>query len=87
MQSVLSVSKQIEYLMHYKIILREVVGVKRAEEIVKNAIFIISAGTNDLIQNYYLDPTRAKQFTVDEFVDYLINCMAADIKVLFSLTN
>lgn len=67
--------------MHYKIRLRELVGRKREEEIVRNAMFIMSAGTNDFIQNYYLYQTRSKQFTIDKFVDYLITCLAADIKV------
>ncbi|RWR89640.1 GDSL esterase/lipase [Cinnamomum micranthum f. kanehirae] len=83
--NVLSISKQIVYLMHYKIQLRELVGPKREEEIVRNAIFIMSAGTNDFIQNYYLYQTRSKQFTIDKYVDYLITCLAADIKKMHRL--
>ncbi|XP_058100656.1 GDSL esterase/lipase At5g45950-like [Magnolia sinica] len=83
--NVLPFSKQIEYLMHYQIHLRALVGEKRAAEIVSNAVFVLSAGTNDFIQNYYLEPTRAKQFTLDGYLDYLISCMSANIKEMHKL--
>ncbi|XP_077252179.1 GDSL-like Lipase/Acylhydrolase superfamily protein [Tasmannia lanceolata] len=77
---VLRISRQIEYLRHYKIHLRELVGEKRGEEIVRNAIFIVSAGTNDFIQNYFVEPERSKQFSVERYIDYLMNCLAKDIE-------
>ncbi|KAF5200556.1 GDSL esterase/lipase [Thalictrum thalictroides] len=77
--NVLSVSKQLEYLRHYKIQLREFVGKKKSEETVKNAIFTLSMGTNDFIQNYFVQPNRSKEFTVEQYIDYLTNCMAEDI--------
>ncbi|KAF5200557.1 GDSL esterase/lipase [Thalictrum thalictroides] len=78
--NVLSVSKQLEYLRHYKIHLREFVGKKKAEETVKNALFVLSMGTNDFIQNYFIEPNRSKEFTVEQYIDYLTICMAEDIK-------
>ncbi|KAF5206146.1 GDSL esterase/lipase [Thalictrum thalictroides] len=78
--NVLPVSKQLQYLMHYKIKLRRLVGENRAEQIIKDAIFVISMGTNDFIQNYYIELDRAKQFTVEEYGDYLTTSMMKDIK-------
>lgn len=81
LQNVLSISKQIEYLMHYKIHLRQLVGKLRAEEIVTNAVFVISAGSNDFLQNYYVEPTRAKQFKVEAYIDFLVSRVTDYLKV------
>lgn len=83
--NVLSVSKQVEYLMHYKIHLRQLVGEKKAAETIKNALFILSFGTNDFIQNYFEEPIRPKQFTVEQYQNFLISRMFRAIKVMHRL--
>ncbi|XP_058100657.1 GDSL esterase/lipase At5g45950-like [Magnolia sinica] len=82
---VLPLSKQVEYLMHYKIHLRRLVGEKIAVETIRNAIFIVSAGTNDFLANYFLEPTRSKQFTVDGYADYLIDHVSNLTKAIHRL--
>lgn len=81
-QRVLCLSSQLEYFKHYKIRLENLVGVKKAEEIVGNSIFLLSMGTNDFLQNYYLEPTRSKQYTVEQYEKFLVSAMFEDIKVL-----
>lgn len=81
MQNVLPVSKQLEYFKHYKLQLVRLVGKHKAENIIRNAIFVISMGSNDFIQNYYLEPIRPKQFPVEEYQNYLASRMVEDIKV------
>lgn len=83
-QNVFPVSKQLEYFLHYKIHLRQLVGKKKAEEILGRALFVMSMGTNDFLQNYFLEPTRSEQYTLEEYENYLISCMAHDIEVLLS---
>ena len=83
-QNVFPVSKQLEYFLHYKIHLRQLVGKKKAEEIIGGALFVMSMGTNDFLQNYFLEPTRSEQYTLEEYENYLISCMAHDIEVLLS---
>lgn len=85
LSNVISLPKQLEYFMHYKIHLRRLVGEKEAENIVRNAIFVLSMGTNDFLQNYYLEPTRSKQFTIEQYQDYLTSCMFRDVKAMHSL--
>ncbi|KAK1321702.1 GDSL esterase/lipase [Acorus calamus] len=77
----LSFDKQLEYLRHYKNQLREVAGFEEEEKIVRNAIFVVSAGTNDFIQNYFMQPQRSKQYTVPAYVDYLISQATRHIKI------
>ncbi|KMT04559.1 hypothetical protein BVRB_8g182180 [Beta vulgaris subsp. vulgaris] len=78
--SSISLGRQVNYFRHYKIHLRQFVGFKRADEIVRKAGIIMSMGTNDYLQNYFLEPTRPKQFTLDKYQDYLVSCMRLAIK-------
>lgn len=80
MSSVLSVSQQLEYFLHYKIHLRKLVGVKKAEEIINNAVFVMSMGTNDFLQNFFLDPTRPRQYSLRAYINFLISCMSRDVQ-------
>ncbi|KAF7803367.1 GDSL esterase/lipase [Senna tora] len=83
--NVLPVSRQIEYFEHYKIHMRKLMGEERAEFVIRNALYIISMGTNDFLQNYYLDSTRPKQFTVQQYQNFLLSRMTRDIQVIHRL--
>lgn len=67
--------------MHYIIHLRKLVGEKKANYIIRNAVFVLSMGTNDFLQNYYIELVRSKQFTVQQYQDFLVSSMSRDIKV------
>ncbi|GLT29538.1 hypothetical protein SLA2020_043970 [Shorea laevis] len=83
--NVLALSKQVEYFRQYKIKLSQLVGEGKAEEIIKNALTVLSMGTNDFLQNYYLEPIRPKQYTPEEYQNYLISCMFENIKKMRGL--
>lgn len=83
--NVLSVSKQLEYFAHYKIHLRKLVGEARAEFIVRNALYLVSMGTNDFLQNYFLEPTRPKQFSLQQYENFLLNRFTRDIEAMHRL--
>ncbi|MBA0729262.1 hypothetical protein Golax_025965 [Gossypium laxum] len=82
---VLPVSKQLEYFREYKMRLRQLIGARKAENIIKNAVAVMSMGTNDFLQNYYLEPIRPKQYTLEEYQNYLASCMSDDVKMMHSL--
>ncbi|KAL8192139.1 hypothetical protein R6Q57_028001 [Mikania cordata] len=82
LSNVISLSKQLEYFREYKARLGRLVGKKKAEEIVTNGVFLLSMGTNDFLQNYYLEPTRSNQFTIDKYQDFLISAMTKYIKAM-----
>ncbi|XP_027105442.1 GDSL esterase/lipase At5g45950 [Coffea eugenioides] len=85
LSSVISLSKQMEYLKHYMIHLRRLVGATKAEELINNAVFVLSMGTNDFLQNYFLEPVRSKQFSVAQYEDFLITSMSSAIKEMHSI--
>ncbi|PWA99251.1 SGNH hydrolase-type esterase domain-containing protein [Artemisia annua] len=80
-----SLNKQLEYFKEYKNRLEKLVGKEHAHNIVENAVFVLSMGTNDFLQNYYIDPTRPGMFTITQYQRYLINSMETYLKKMHSL--
>nr|XP_043620508.1 GDSL esterase/lipase At5g45950-like [Erigeron canadensis] len=83
--NVISLKKQLSYFKEYKSRLAKLVGEDDAHKIVENAVFVLSMGTNDFLQNYYVDPTRPKMFTITQYQRYLINCMETYVKEMHSV--
>lgn len=70
--NVISMSKQLEYFKEYQTRLEVAVGKKRAKHVISNALFLVSAGTNDFIVNYYTVPIRRKSYDVHGYMDFLM---------------
>lgn len=85
--SVIPMDKQIEYFEQCKDRISASVGVEVAEKIVNDAIFVISAGTNDLVWNYYDLPTRKVDFTISGYHDFLLQKLQSLVEVSLSLSN
>jgi len=58
------------------------VGEKKAKDIIRHAVFVLSMGTNDFLQNYFLQSMRTDQFSLQEYQNFLVSCMSHDIEVL-----
>lgn len=71
--------------MHYKLHLKRQVGGEKAEKIIRNAIVVISMGTNDFLENYFLEPLRPKQFTLDQYQNFLVSSMYRNVQVITRL--
>ncbi|KAL3011217.1 hypothetical protein AAZX31_07G187600 [Glycine max] len=61
--NVIPIAKQLEYFKEYKQRLEGMLGKKRTEYHINNALFFISAGTNDYVINYFSLPIRRKTYT------------------------
>ncbi|KAL6873449.1 hypothetical protein ACP4OV_013531 [Aristida adscensionis] len=71
--SVIPLWKEVEYFREYQRRLRRHVGRARARRIVGDAVYVVSVGTNDFLENYFLLVTgRFAEFTVGEFEDFLV---------------
>lgn len=77
--------KELEYYKEYQKKLEAYAGEKKANLIIKEALYIISLGTNDFLENYYLLPTRRSQYTVQQFQDYLLGISTKFVKELYQL--
>ncbi|KAL5211691.1 hypothetical protein ABZP36_022538 [Zizania latifolia] len=71
--SVIPLWKEVEYYREYQRRLRAHAGAARARAIVRGALHVVSIGTNDFLENYYMLATgRFAQFTVGEYQDFLV---------------
>ncbi|PAN42674.1 hypothetical protein PAHAL_8G146100 [Panicum hallii] len=70
--SVIPLSQQLEYFVEYKERLKVAKGESVANEIIAEALYIFSIGTNDFIVNYLVLPLRPTQYTPPEYVAHLI---------------
>ncbi|OAY74432.1 GDSL esterase/lipase [Ananas comosus] len=71
--SVIPLWKQLEYFKEYVGKLKSFQGEAKAQETLINALYVMSLGTNDFIENYFTLPGgRSSQFTVPEYEDFLL---------------
>ncbi|KAL4621426.1 hypothetical protein ACB092_06G226800 [Castanea dentata] len=77
--------KELEYYKEYQNKLRAYVGKDKANEILSEALYLMSLGTNDFLENYYLSLKRQSQFTVQQYEDFLIGLAGNFIRELYSL--
>ncbi|KAL0002871.1 hypothetical protein SO802_016652 [Lithocarpus litseifolius] len=77
--------KELEYYKEYQNKLRAYVGKDKANEILSEALYLMSLGTNDFLENYYLSPKRQSQFTVQQYEDFLIGLAENFIRELYGL--
>ncbi|BAT90477.1 GDSL esterase/lipase At5g22810-like [Vigna umbellata] len=77
--------QQLEYYKECQNKLVEAAGQSSASSIISDAIYLVSAGTSDFIQNYYINPLLNKFYTIDQFSDTLLRFYSDFIQSLHAL--
>ncbi|KAI8005744.1 GDSL esterase/lipase [Camellia lanceoleosa] len=70
--SVIPLWKELEYYKEYQKKLRAHLGVKAANTIISEALYLTSMGTNDFLENYYTLPGRRSQYNIDQYQNFLV---------------
>ncbi|KAK8674261.1 hypothetical protein V6N13_112555 [Hibiscus sabdariffa] len=83
--NVIPLWKELEYYKEYQRQLRAYVGEKKANLILTEALYLMSLGTNDFMENYYTFPTRRSQFSVRQYQDFLLALCENFIRELHGL--
>ncbi|KAJ1289249.1 hypothetical protein BS78_02G149700 [Paspalum vaginatum] len=83
--SVITLGEQLAYFKEYTERLKVAKGEAAAAEIIGQALYIWSIGTNDFIENYYNLPERRMQYTVGEYEAYLLGLAEAAIRRVHAL--
>ncbi|XP_072977899.1 GDSL esterase/lipase APG-like [Typha angustifolia] len=78
-------SQQLEYFKEYQVKLAKVAGSKTASSILSDALYIVSTGSSDFLQNYYINPFLNKHQSPDEYSSMLVGIFSNFIKDLHSL--
>ncbi|KAF7814207.1 GDSL esterase/lipase APG [Senna tora] len=78
-------SQQLNYFKEYQSKLAKVAGSNKSASIIKDALYILSAGSSDFLQNYYVNPWINKAFTPEQYSSYLLGSFTSFIKGLYGL--
>ncbi|KAI8552053.1 hypothetical protein RHMOL_Rhmol06G0234500 [Rhododendron molle] len=83
--SVIPMWKELEYYKEYQTKLRTYLGNQKANETLTEAVYIISLGTNDFLENYYTLRDRQSQYTIEQYQVFLVGIARGFVKSLFDL--
>ncbi|CAK9134654.1 unnamed protein product, partial [Ilex paraguariensis] len=78
---VISMSKQLEYFKEYRTKLEPAIGKRRTKNLINKAGFIVSAGTNDFVINYFATPIRQQSYTVSGYQQFLMQHVQQFVQV------
>ncbi|XP_027335519.1 GDSL esterase/lipase APG-like [Abrus precatorius] len=78
-------SQQLNYFKEYQGKLAQVAGSKKSASIIKDALYLLSAGSSDFVQNYYVNPWINKALTPDQYSSYLVGAFTSFVKDLYGL--
>ncbi|GFQ04166.1 GDSL esterase/lipase at5g03820 [Phtheirospermum japonicum] len=81
----LSLPQQLTYYKDWQNKVVNLVGKAKAYAIFSGAIHLISAGSSDFIQNYYINPMLNQAYTPDQFSNTLIRSYSTIIQSLYNL--
>lgn len=85
-QKAISLPRQIEYYKDWQNNVISMVGKERANGIFSSGIHILSAGSSDFLQNYYINPALQKFFKPSKIADILMKSYYAFIEVTYKQT-
>ncbi|KAK9077572.1 hypothetical protein SSX86_005909 [Deinandra increscens subsp. villosa] len=70
--SVIPLWKELEYFKEYQNKMRIHFGAATASKLLTEALYLISLGTNDFLENYYALPLRPSMYSVEEYQNFLL---------------
>ncbi|XP_047088044.1 GDSL esterase/lipase At5g03820-like [Lolium rigidum] len=81
----ISLGQQLNYFKEYQSKVAAVAGSSHAASLTSGSIYVVSAGTSDYVQNYYVNAMLAAAYTPDQFADALMTPFTAFIESLYGL--
>lgn len=85
MQNVIPLWKEVEYFKEYQSKLKGYAGDEKADFIIHEALYVVSIGTNDFLENYYTMPNRRSQYTIDQYQGFILGIAENFVKELYGL--
>ncbi|KAI4331258.1 hypothetical protein MLD38_029460 [Melastoma candidum] len=85
MNHALTLNQQLQLFEEYQRKLAEVAGINKAVSIVKEGLYLVSAGTGDFLQNYYLNPYLSKACSPEQYASIILASFTRFIKGLYLL--
>lgn len=67
MQYAITLTQQLKYYKEYQSKLAAVAGRAKARSILSGALYVVSTGTGDFLQNYYHNASLSRRYDVDRY--------------------
>ncbi|CAM8887824.1 hypothetical protein QQ045_028143 [Rhodiola kirilowii] len=83
--SVIPLWKELEYYTDYQKKLRDYLGNDKANQVLSEAMYLMSIGTNDFLENYYMFPGTQRRYTIEEYQVYLAGVAENFVTELYHL--
>lgn len=83
-QGVIPIPQQLNYFRDYVSKLDLMIGDERRADIIKRAMFVVSAGTNDFI-SYATLPVRRQTFSVEGYQGFILQNLRDLLQVFFTI--
>lgn len=82
-QSVLSIWDQLELFKEYKEKLKAIAGEGRAAHIISESLYIVCAGSNDVVLTYFspTSPYRKMQYDFSSYASFLVQTASSFLEV------
>uniref|UniRef100_A0A0C9RKI8 TSA: Wollemia nobilis Ref_Wollemi_Transcript_13712_1252 transcribed RNA sequence n=1 Tax=Wollemia nobilis TaxID=56998 RepID=A0A0C9RKI8_9CONI len=81
--NVMTLGKQLENFRSYRAQIVNLIGRGNVTKLISEALFVISTGSNDFINNYY-NPLNPKKYSVAQYQDLLIGLLRGFVQSLYS---
>ncbi|KAH7842390.1 hypothetical protein Vadar_004774 [Vaccinium darrowii] len=83
--SVIPLWKELEYYKDYQRKLKAYLGEEKAKQTLAQALYVMSLGTNDFLENYYTLNERRSQYTIDQYQVFLVRIAKKFVENLYGL--
>ncbi|XP_022139622.1 GDSL esterase/lipase At4g26790-like [Momordica charantia] len=83
--SVIPLWKELQYYKEYQNKLRDHLGPSKGNQTIAQSLHLISLGTNDFLENYFLLPRWSVQFSVEEYENFLAGAAGMFVRELHGL--
>ncbi|XXG90663.1 hypothetical protein AAC387_Pa12g2377 [Persea americana] len=73
--NIIRMYKQLQYFEQYQQRVRKLIGPAQTNQLVNQAVVLITVGGNDFVNNYYLVPysSRSRQFSLPDYIRYVLS--------------
>ncbi|XP_066378721.1 GDSL esterase/lipase APG-like [Miscanthus floridulus] len=85
MYDAITLTQQLKYYKEYQSKLAAVAGHAKARAILADALYVVSTGTGDFLQNYYHNASLSRRYNVDQYCDLLVGIFSGFADELYRL--
>lgn len=83
MQLVLSLSDQLNLFKEYKAKLKKIAGEETTATILKESLFAVVTGSNDITNTFYATSLRRFEYDLSSYIDLLVSYASTFVQVTF----